>query len=159
MLISGPGIAFFSNWTSQKPNPVSLIYLLKCGELSPPETLQKWGKINFYKKQVAGTELLVYVLLSSLPIDDVWGKHIKGTGTSPQMENTKKSKELCFTLRLHAWLIFSIHFDLHEVWLCTNEKCWMFIALVNKEQAEDGWFKVLAQYHPYKDFLATLSPN
>lgn len=35
----------------------------------------------------------------------------------------------------------------------------MFIALVNNEQAEDGWFKVLAQYHPYKDFLATLSPS
>lgn len=34
-----------------------------------------------------------------------------------------------------------------------------FIALVDNKQAVDGWLKVHMQYHLYKDFLATLSPN
>lgn len=38
-----------------------------------------------------------------------------------------------------------------------NAEC--FTALVDNEQAADGWLKVHTQHHLYKDFLATLSPN
>lgn len=67
--------------------------------------------------------------------------HQRNEGRGPELKILRKVKNLGFALQLHAWLIFSINFDLHEVWLMylqmKNDDC--FTTLLAIEQAACCW--------------------
>lgn len=68
----------------------------------------------------------------------------KEQGGVPEWKIFRKIRYLCVTLQLYAWMIFSINFDLYEVWLMylqiKDDEC--FTVLVDIEQAAYGWLEI-----------------